>query len=61
MEERQKVRVRLVRSVIGSNQRVRATVAGLGLRRVGSERELVRSTAVGGMIRRVAHLVEVKE
>lgn len=61
MEERRKVRVRLVRSVIGCNREVRATVAGLGLRRVGSERELVQSAAVKGMIRRVAHLLEVKE
>jgi large subunit ribosomal protein L30 len=56
------IKVRLVRSPIGTNQRVRQTVKGLGLGRVGSERELKRSPEVEGMLRRVSHLVtEVKE
>ena len=56
------IRVKLVRSPIGTNQRVRQTLKGLGLRRVGSERELVRNPSVDGMLRRVAHLVaEVKK
>jgi len=56
------IRVKLVRSPIGTNQRVRQTVKGLGLGRVGSERELKRSPEVEGMLRRVAHLVtEVKK
>lgn len=56
------IKIKLVRSPIGSNQRVRQTLKGLGLGRVGSERELVRSPAVEGMLRRVPHLVaEVKK
>jgi large subunit ribosomal protein L30 len=56
------IRVKLVRSPIGTNQRVRQTLKGLGLRRVGSESELVRSPSVDGMLRRVSHLVaEVKK
>ena len=55
------IRVRLVRSPIGTTKRVRETVKGLGLGRIGSERELKRSPAVDGMIRRIPHLVEVKE
>lgn len=55
------IKVRLVRSPIGTKQRVRETVKGLGLTRVGSESEVKRSPAVEGMIRRVSHLVEVKE
>lgn len=55
------IRVKLVRSPIGTNRRVRETLKGLGLGRVGSDRELKRSPAVDGMIRRVAHLIEVKQ
>ena len=54
------IRVKLVRSPIGTNSRVRETVKGLGLSKVGSERELKRSPAVEGMIRRLKHLVEVR-
>lgn len=55
------IKVKLIRSPIGTAQRVRATVRGLGLGRVGSERELKRSPEVEGMLRRVSHLVtEVK-
>jgi large subunit ribosomal protein L30 len=55
------ITVRLVRSPIGTKRRVRETLKGLGLGKVGSERELKKSPAVEGMIRRVPHLVEVKE
>jgi large subunit ribosomal protein L30 len=55
------IKVRLVRSPIGTKERVRQTLKGLGLGRVGSERELNRSPEVEGMLRRVSHLVvEVK-
>jgi large subunit ribosomal protein L30 len=52
-----KIRVKLARSPIGTTTRVRETVKGLGLKRVGSERELERTPMVEGMLRRVAHLV----
>jgi large subunit ribosomal protein L30 len=56
------IRVKLVHSPIGTNRRVRATVRGLGLSRIGAVRELRRTPAVEGMVRRLAHLVaEVKE
>ena len=56
------IKIKLVRSPIGTNQRVRQTLKGLGLGRVGSERELMRSPAVEGMLRRVSQLVaEVKK
>jgi large subunit ribosomal protein L30 len=57
----EKVRVKLVHSPIGTNKRVRATVRGLGLRKVGSERELERTAPVEGMIKRLKHLVAVIE
>jgi len=56
------IRVRLVGSPIGTNQRVRETVKGLGLGRIGEERTLKRTAAVEGMVRRLKHLVvEIKE
>ncbi|HYL60572.1 MAG TPA: 50S ribosomal protein L30 [Candidatus Acidoferrales bacterium] len=57
-----KIRVKLVRSPISTTQRVRETVKGLGLGKVGSERELVRSASVEGMLKRLKHLVvEIKD
>ena len=53
------IRVKLVRSPISTTTRVRQTVKGLGLSKVGSERELKRTPEVDGMIRRIKHLVEV--
>jgi large subunit ribosomal protein L30 len=56
------IKVRLVGSPIGTTERVRETVRGLGLRKVGSESTIKRSPSVEGMIRRLKHLVvEVKE
>lgn len=59
-----KMKIKLVRSPIGTSVRVRDTLAGLGLRRVGRVRELERNAMVEGMMHRVAHLVvevEVKD
>ncbi|MGH7864955.1 MAG: 50S ribosomal protein L30 [Candidatus Binataceae bacterium] len=55
------VRVKMVRGAAGTTRRVRETLKGLGLGRIGRERTLKRTPAVEGMIRRVAHLVEVLE
>ncbi len=57
-----KIRVKLVRSPISTTRRVRETVKGLGLHKVGSERELVRNASVEGMVKRLKHLVvELKD
>jgi large subunit ribosomal protein L30 len=53
-----KVKVTLVRSVIGTKQDHRATVRGLGLRRLNQTVELQDSPAVRGMINKVAYLVK---
>jgi large subunit ribosomal protein L30 len=55
------IRIKLVRSPIGTKQRVRQTVKGLGLGKLGSERTLQRSAPVDGMLRRVRHLVAIVE
>ena len=56
-----KIRVRLTRSEIGSNQRQRQTLRGLGLRRIGDARVLEKTPAVLGMVEKVMHLVTVEE
>lgn len=56
-----RVKVRLMRSVIGFDRRQRATVRGLGLRRIGHIVELEDTPAVRGMISAVRHLVAVVE
>ena len=55
------VRVRLKGSEIGSTERQRQTIRGLGLRRIGDTRVLAKTPAVLGMIEKVAHLLEVEE
>ena len=61
MATAEKVKIRLKKSEIGSTQRQRQTLRGLGLRTIGDVRELEKSDAVVGMIKKVAHLVVVEE
>jgi large subunit ribosomal protein L30 len=53
-----KIKVTLVKSVIGTKQDHRATVRGLGLRRLNHTTELQDTPAVRGMIKKVAYLVK---
>ena len=55
----QTVRVQLVRSPIGCKESHRATVRGLGLRKIRSVRELKDTPEVRGMINTIAYLVKV--
>jgi large subunit ribosomal protein L30 len=55
-----KVQVTYVRSQIGFDQRQRATLRGLGLRRLRQTVELEDTPAVRGMIAAVSHLVRVE-
>jgi large subunit ribosomal protein L30 len=56
-----RIRVVQVRSEIGCDRRQRATVRGLGIRRLHQVVELTDTPAVRGMIDKVAHLVRVVE
>ena len=56
-----KIRIKLIRSVIGSLPRQRATVRSLGLRKIGSSTEQEASPAILGMVKVVSHLVHVEE
>ena len=53
-----KVKVTLVKSVIGTKESHRATVRGLGLRRLNSTSELEDTPAVRGMINKVFYLLK---
>jgi large subunit ribosomal protein L30 len=55
-----KIRVTLVRSVIGYDKRQAAVVKGLGLRRIGHSVEVIDHPAMRGMIHKVRHLVTVE-
>lgn len=53
------VTVKLVRSIAGTRESHRATVRGLGLRKLNSEFTLEDTAAVRGMINKVSYLVKV--
>ncbi|TXH18643.1 MAG: 50S ribosomal protein L30 [Gammaproteobacteria bacterium] len=57
--ETKTVKVKLVKSVIGTKASHRATVRGLGLRGLNSESVLEDTPAVRGMINKVSYLVKV--
>lgn len=56
----QKISVKLVKSPIGYDRRQRATLRGLGLRRLQQTVELNDEPAIRGMIDKVKHLVVVE-
>jgi large subunit ribosomal protein L30 len=60
MSAKGRVKVRWVRSAIGFNRKQRATLVGLGLRRLNQAVELEDTPAVRGMIGKVIHLVVVE-
>jgi len=56
-----KIKISLVRSTIGVLPKHRATVRSLGLRKIGSSTVQEKSPAVLGMVKAVAHLVQVED
>lgn len=57
--EKKTLTVKLVKSVAGTRESHRATVRGLGLRKLNSQRTLEDTPAVRGMINKVDYLVKV--
>jgi len=55
------IKVRQTGSVIGATKVQRATMLGLGLKKMNAEKVLEDTPAVRGMITKVAHLVTVVE
>ena len=58
-EAKSTLTVKLVRSIAGTRESHRATVRGLGLRKLNSESTLEDTPAVRGMITKVQYLVKV--
>lgn len=54
-----KIKVTLLKSVAGIRQTHRATVRGLGLKRINHAVEVADTPAVRGMINKVAYLVRI--
>jgi len=54
------VKVTLIKSIIGTKETHRATVRGLGLRRMNHSRVLVDTPEVRGMINKVSYLLKVE-
>jgi large subunit ribosomal protein L30 len=58
-EEKATVTVRQIASPLRRREDQRATLAGLGLNKIGRERTLEDTPSIRGMIAKVAHMVEV--
>jgi large subunit ribosomal protein L30 len=56
-----RVKVTLVKSVIGFDRRQREVVKGLGLRRIRHTVDLADTPAIRGMIHKVRHMVTVEQ
>ena len=55
-----KLSITLIKSPIGRLKNHKASIAGLGLRKIGQTVEVEDSPAVRGMINQVAYLLEVE-
>ncbi|MDJ0787339.1 MAG: 50S ribosomal protein L30 [Myxococcota bacterium] len=56
-----KIKVTQTKSEIGYDRRQRATLRGLGIRRMNHTVEIEDTPATRGMIRKVIHLIRVEE
>ncbi|MCA0758427.1 50S ribosomal protein L30 [Paenibacillus sp. N4] len=56
-----KLQITLVRSLIGRNEKQRATVESFGLKKIRQSVVLNDSPAIRGMVNSVNHLVKVEE
>ncbi len=61
MSDAKRIRVRQVRSGIGFNRKQRASLRGLGIRRMNQTVEVEDTPSTRGMIGKVTHLVVVEE
>ncbi|HEV8249744.1 MAG TPA: 50S ribosomal protein L30 [Gaiellaceae bacterium] len=58
---KRRIRVTQVRSAIGETGKHRGTLRALGLGRIGRTAEHEEGPVVGGMLRKVRHLVKVED
>lgn len=57
----ERIKVTLVRSVIGASKRQKRTVQALGLRKINSSAEHNATPQILGMVKKVNHLVRVEK
>lgn len=55
------ITVKLKKSAVSCTEKQKANVRGLGLRKIGNERTLENTPAIRGMIKKVIHLLEIKQ
>lgn len=60
MAKKQKVRIQLVRSLIGVPEKQRRVVRALGLGRLGSVVIKEKNPAIDGMVQKVSHLLQTE-
>jgi large subunit ribosomal protein L30 len=56
-----KLKIELYRSLIGTPEKLRRVVRGLGLRRINQVVERPDTAAIRGMVAKVRHLVRIRE
>ncbi|MGI6702703.1 MAG: 50S ribosomal protein L30 [Clostridia bacterium] len=56
-----KLKIKLIKSTIGSKKDQKATVEALGLRKISQVVEKNDTPEIRGMVNKVSHLVEVEE
>lgn len=56
-----KIKIKLVRSLIGASETQKKTVAGLGLKKLNQVVEHFDSATIVGMVNKVPHLVKIVE
>ena len=56
-----RLKISMTKSIIGTTERQKATLRGLGLRGIGSASELENTPAIRGMIKAVIHVLSVEE
>ncbi len=60
-KKKKKIKITLVKSVIGYNKKERETVKGLGLRRIRHSVVREDRPEIWGMVKKIPHLVKVEE
>lgn len=61
MSNKQTIRVRQIKSGIGYDEKQKATLRGLGLRRMNQVVELEDTPSVRGMANKIKHLVRIED
>lgn len=55
------ISIKLKKSTIRSNDKIKRSISGLGLRKIGDLSELENTASVRGMIKKVIHLLEISK